>query len=379
MSEPRFPVVERFRLIEASSFCVGRAKSTSGGAREFQSRFNEAFETRFRLEPKSGILVAKVTARSLGSLRLAHLISSSQMMSLMPGLPASSSKARFVLTLQVEGTSIVRQHGREGRAAPGDLFVVDASKPFQVETTKVVLKSIYLDADVLREALPGVDRCTAVTVSTRHGTGRIARTAIEELFDPASETDEESVERIARMLPHALSVAFGPHLKSQAPWSRDDYHRGRIKEFALRNLRDPCLDTQVIADRVGLSVRHLHELFVSEPDTLMRWIRAERLRRIKDELADPALAERPIAIIAYDWGFREPAHFSRAFRTAYGVSPRKFRDSIRLTRPRSSYRRQWIAMPASRPKLSDEPQLDCGNFSAEAKPGDRSRSPREMV
>ena len=365
--------------MEVSSFCVGRAESASGGAREFQSRFNEIFETRFRLEPKGGTLVAKVIAHSSGSLRLAHLRSSSQTMSLMPGLPASSHKGWFVLTLQVDGTSIVRQRGREARAVPGDLFVVDACEPFQVETTKVVLKSIYLDADVLREALPGVDCCTAVTVSTRHGTGRIARAAIEELFDPACETDEESVARIAGMLPHALSVAFGPHLKHQAPWSRDDYHRERIKEFALRNLRNPCLDTHFIAKGVGFSVRHLHELFVSEPGTLMRWVRAERLGRIKDELADPALVERPIATIAYDWGFREPAHFSRAFRTAYGVSPRTFRGSIRLTRPRSSRRGQWITMPASRPELSEERPLDCGNFAAAAESGDRFYAPRHIL
>ena len=365
--------------MEVSSFCVGRAKSASGGAREFQSRFNETFETRFRLAPKGSALIAKVTARSSGSLRLSDLRSSSQTMSLMPGLPASGSKGRFVLTLQIEGMSIVRQRGTEARAVPGDLFVVDACKPFQVETTKVVLKSIYLDADVLREAFPGVYHCTAVTVSTRHGTGRIARAAIEELFDPACEIDEESVVRIAGMLPHALSVAFGPYLKSQAPWSRDDHHRGRIKEFALRNLRDPCLDTHFIAKGVGLSVRHLHELFVSEPDTLMRWIRAERLRRIKDELGDPALDERPIAIIAYDWGFREAAHFSRAFRTAYGISPRIFRGSIRLTRPRSLHRGPWTAMPVSRPELSEEPPLDCGNFAAAAGPRNRPHAPRDML
>jgi AraC-like DNA-binding protein len=358
--------------MEVSSFCVGRAKSASGGAREFQSRFNATFETRFRLEPKGGVLVAKVTAHSSGSLRLAHLRSSSQTMSLTPGLQASPSKGRFVLTLQVEGTSIVRQHGREARAVAGDLFVVDACKPFQLATTKVVLKSIYLDADVLREALPGVDRCTAVTVSTRQGTGRIARAAIEELFDPTCETDEESVARIAKMLPHALSVAFGPHLKRQALWSREDYHREQVKEFALRNLRDPCLATHVIAKRVGLSVRHLHELFVSEPETLMRWIRAERLRRIKDELADPALVERPIATIAYDWGFREAAHFSRTFRTAYGVSPRIFRDSVRLARPR-------FAMPRSRPELIEEPPLDCANFAAAAELSDRSHAPADML
>ncbi len=344
--------------MEVSSFCVGRAKSASGGAREFQSRFNQTFGTRFRLEPKGGALVAKLTAHALGSLRMAHLRSSSQTMSLMPGLPASSTKGRFVLTLQVEGTSIVRQHSREARAVPGDLFVVDACTPFQMETTKVDLKSIYLDANVLKEALPGADRCTAVTVPTRYGAGRIARAAIEELFDPARETDEESLARVAGMLPHALSVAFGSHLKDQARWSRDDHHRERVKEFARRNLRDPSLDTHFIAKGVGLSVRHLHELFVFEPDTLMRWVRAERLGRIRDELADPALVERPIA---------------------YGVSPRIFRESNRLTQTQGSYRGQRTAMPDSRPELSEQPPLDCANFAVTGELGGRSHAPRDML
>jgi AraC family transcriptional activator of tynA and feaB len=370
--------MEQGHLMKVSSFCVGRATSASGGAREFQTKFNKTFETRFRLEPKGGALVAKVTAHSSGSLRLVHLRSSSQTMSLMPGLPASSGKWRFVLTLQAEGTSIVKQGGREARAVPGDLFVFDACKPFEVATTKVDLKSIYVDADLLREAFPTVYRCTAVTVATRHGTGRIARAAIEELFDPAFDADEESVGRIARMLPHALSATFGPHLKGRAPWSRDDCCREQIKAFVLRNLRDHRLDTCVIAKGVGLSVRHLHELFASEPHTLMRWIRTERLRRIKDELADPALVERPIATIAYDWGFGEPAHFSRTFRTAYGVSPRTFRESVKLAQSRSSYRGRWMAMPSSRPELIEEP-LDCGNFAVTGDLDGRSRAPRDML
>jgi AraC-like DNA-binding protein len=247
-----------------------------------------------------------------------------------------------------------------------------------VETTKVALKSIYLDADVLQAVLPGADRCTAVAVSARHGAGRIALAALEELFDPVCDGDEQGAASIAGMLPYALSAAFGSHLKNEAARSRDDRHRERIKEFARRNLRDPGLDTHVIAKGVGLSVRHLHELFVSEPDTLMRWIRAERLKRIRNELADPALLDRPIGTIAYHWGFQESAHFSRTFRAAYGVAPRIFRDSIRLTFPRSSYGAQPIAMPASRAEDIEEPSLDCGDFAAATGPGRAIRAPVEM-
>jgi AraC family transcriptional activator of tynA and feaB len=362
--------------MEPFSFCVGR-RAVTGGAREFQSRFNEKFGTRFRLAPNGGALVAKVTAHSSGSLHLADLRSSSQTISLLPGLPVSPGEQRFVLTLQVEGTSTVRQHDREARAVPGDLFIVDACRPFQVTTTKVILQSIYLDAGALREALPAVDRCTAVTIPTSRGAERIARAVVEQLFCTVHEVDEESALRIARMLPHALSVAFGSHLKIQASWSRDDYRREQAKKFALRNLRDVQLDARIIARGVGLSVRHLHEIFASEPDTLMRWVRSERLRRIKDELADPTLVDRSISTIAYGWGFSEPAHFSRAFRNAYGTSPRAFRDGIARERSRSTQGLASTRAPVHSPVIVEEP-LDCGSFGAATRLGERSQAHSEM-
>jgi AraC family transcriptional regulator, positive regulator of tynA and feaB len=345
------------------SFCVGRERSVRDSARDFQAKFNETLETRFRLEPKDGGLVAKVTVYSSSRLRLALLRSSSHTMSLMPGQSASTDKKQFLVTFQAEGTSIVRQSHREASAVPGNLFVLDACKPFQVETSVVSLQSVYVPADVLREAVPAIDDCTAVVLPTRDGAGRIARVAFEELFDPASEVDEEGISRIAAMLPQTLAVAFGPHLKCRLSSSRDDHHRERIKDFVRRNLRNPRLNTSFIANGVGLSVRRLHELFVSEPKTLMRWTRAERLKRINDALADPALVQRPIANIAYDWGFREPSHFSRTFRTEYGVSPRVVRDKIRFTRPESS------RIPLGRPWLDDRASqkagetLTCGNLA----------------
>jgi AraC family transcriptional activator of tynA and feaB len=313
-------------------FCVGGKRP--GSARDFQARFNETFETRFRVESNGDVLVAKAIAYSSTRLRLVHLRSSTFTMSLMSGQPAPTCKKQFIVTFQAQGTSIVRQDGREAKAVPGSLFVVDAARPFEVRASVGSLQTVCIPADVLREAFPGVDGCTAVALPTRNGAGRIARVVFEELFDPPSEADEEELSRIASTIPNMLSVAFRPLLKGRLS-SRDDQYRERIKEFVRRNLRDPRLNSSFIAKGVGVSLRRLHELFASEPDTLMRWTRAERLKRISAELADPALAERPIANIAYDWGFRQPAHFSRSFRIEYGVSPRIVRDKIRSGRETS--------------------------------------------
>jgi AraC family transcriptional activator of tynA and feaB len=91
------------------------------------------------------------------------------------------------------------------------------------------------------------------------------------------------------------------------------------------HLRRADLSPEMIARGVGLSTRRVHELFGSEPASLMRWIWQERLRRCRDELAAPALRNRSVAEIAFSWGFTSQAHFSRAFRAHVGLTPRDFR------------------------------------------------------
>lgn len=71
---------------------------------------------------------------------------------------------------------------------------------------------------------------------------------------------------------------------------------------------------------------------VAFPNTIdfmqvLSWVWSERLKRAGVDLANPLLARRTIAAIAYDWGFSDPAHFSRAFKAAYKMSPRAFRQT----------------------------------------------------
>jgi AraC family transcriptional activator of tynA and feaB len=56
-----------------------------------------------------------------------------------------------------------------------------------------------------------------------------------------------------------------------------------------------------------------------------RYVLQERLARSRDDLASPIWASLSIERIAYRNGFNDPAHFSRRFRAAFGMSPRDFR------------------------------------------------------
>ena len=100
----------------------------------------------------------------------------------------------------------------------------------------------------------------------------------------------------------------------------------QVRRFIRINLSDPRLDCATISSESGISLRHLHHLFSKEGTTVMRWVWSERLRRIAKDLENPALAHRTISSIAFDWGYSEAAHFSRAFKSVYGVPPLQYRQ-----------------------------------------------------
>ncbi|MFQ6327482.1 helix-turn-helix domain-containing protein [Nocardia sp. CWNU-33] len=59
--------------------------------------------------------------------------------------------------------------------------------------------------------------------------------------------------------------------------------------------------------------------------SLEQWIISQRLDQVPAELARADSRHRSIAMVARRWGFRDPSHFARRFRAAFGMSPREWR------------------------------------------------------
>lgn len=97
-------------------------------------------------------------------------------------------------------------------------------------------------------------------------------------------------------------------------------------ELMASHLADP-LNEQQIADLSGLSSRQLQRLFkeqIGEP--IMRFYRGMRLEKANELLQQSTL---PITEVAIAAGFASSAHFSRAFREQFGVTPRNRRRDSR--------------------------------------------------
>ena len=98
-----------------------------------------------------------------------------------------------------------------------------------------------------------------------------------------------------------------------------------MRAYIAGHVADPTLAPAAIARAHFISRSYLDRLFEDEPRTVAEQIRDARLERCRRDLADPRLADRTVLEVALGWGFQSAAHFSRAFRARYGMSPRDAR------------------------------------------------------
>jgi acetamidase/formamidase/AraC-like DNA-binding protein len=100
----------------------------------------------------------------------------------------------------------------------------------------------------------------------------------------------------------------------------------RLCQTVERKLDDPDLTPARVAESEGISERYLQKLFEGSGSSFTHYLRERRLQRTSAELSNPVEAHHSISEIAYRNGFNDSAHFSRAFRHRFGLSPREFRQ-----------------------------------------------------
>jgi AraC-like DNA-binding protein len=99
----------------------------------------------------------------------------------------------------------------------------------------------------------------------------------------------------------------------------------RIKDYIDRRLSDTDLGPNEIAAAVNISTRYLHKLFQDERRSVSQYVKDQRLEQSRRDLLDPRLANRSISAIAFGCGFGDLSGFNRAFKDAFGISPREMR------------------------------------------------------
>ncbi|MFF5079658.1 helix-turn-helix domain-containing protein [Actinoplanes sp. NPDC000266] len=235
----------------------------------------------------------------------------------------------IALSVQRRADGHIDQHGHRRVVPPGDLLAVDLSAPYDFSWSgegaagclQIPFDQLGLPLDVVRRATPGITASPLYRLVTEHIT-QLAR-------NPAAITGDIAAAEVA-----AASVDLARALLVSAAGSTEHTRQvfaetllTRIRAYTRRNLDDPSLTPARIAAAHNISVRHLYKLCAAAGLSLEQWIIDQRLDRIHHELALPSRAHLPIATIAHRWGFRDPTHFARRFKSRYGQTPSQWRRS----------------------------------------------------
>lgn len=243
-------------------------------------------------------------------------------------LIAGSELKYFKLGIQLAGTGLLLQDGREAVLQPGDLAVYTTDRPYTLafdgDFRSLVLMFPHSALDLPAEAMAQV---TATAISGSGGLGQLVSPFLVRLAENLEAIAGPNGTRLVRNALDLVTTLFNGELDLRAAASRDPHQilLARIHDFIESHLGDPELSPGSIAAAHYISTRHLHDLFRELGTTVSASIRERRLERCRRDLRDPVLADRPVTAIAARWGFLDSAHFSRVFRAAFGESPTGYR------------------------------------------------------
>jgi AraC-like DNA-binding protein len=275
----------------------------------------------------------QVRAADLGTVRVGELWAS------RPG--GADRRRRHIQAMDADlckvdvvarGEVVVEQDGRQARLHAGDFTFVDLSRPAHWTngwSTRVV--AIAFPRKLLPLRADDVAGLTAVGLDAGDGPGALFSSTARQLARQVDHLDPAGAPRVGTAALDLLTVALAGRLDRHGELPADVSRRAlvlRVRAFIEDQLADPELTPAAVARAHHISLRSLYKLFEGEQTSVAGLIRERRLERCRRDLLDPSLGDVPVSAIAARWGLTNAAHFSRAFRAAYGASPVEYRRLV---------------------------------------------------
>lgn len=271
---------------------------------------------------------ARGTITDLGPLRLCSVRSNATTVRRTPQASKDEVAPSLFVGLQMEGSSLVVQGGREAVLSPGALVIWDTTRPYTL-VDEGGIRQHFFRIPLSALALPHdlIARSTAVALTPGHPVAHLASTYLGRI---ASRPDLVTTSAATALGPPSVELVralITTHLDvRRADASPRVTTALRIQEYVRAHLGDPQMTPASIAGAHHISVRQLYNVLAEADISLGDWIRTQRLRACREDLRRPELRTSTIAAIARRWGFTNASTFGRLFRSAYAQSPREWRD-----------------------------------------------------
>lgn len=224
------------------------------------------------------------------------------------------------IACMADGQGLVSQEGRQASLGAGDIVLYDAGRPFHFTLAAQKIYLLRLPRRSLLERCPGGERLTARTLAAGQPGSAPLRTMVEQAVGlDFNSLRPGAAARFGSTLLDLAAATLEFQMGAEASSVTDRGLHGRVVDYIHRHFDDPELSLEGLADVHQVSSRSITRAFARHDQTAMALVWQLRLEASRRALTEGRA--RSVTAAAFDHGFSDVSHFSRAFRKAFGHSP----------------------------------------------------------
>ena len=246
----------------------------------------------------------------------------------------------LLLGLHLEGEVAISQDGRDSLITERTLYLLDPQRAFDVNlkgrNKNVVVK---VPRTRLEARIGQIGDLTACALAPGHAVSALAMGFVEMLPHQSKTLDTIAGLNVAEQALDLIALTLSTHQRTEGASLSSPRAVAllRLKATIERLLVEPGLKPERIATEAGISVRYANTLLAEEGSSVERYINERRLQRCHRALGDPQQDHRSVGEIAFKWGFSDLSHFSRRFKTRFGMSPSEYRREAVRVKSRAAF------------------------------------------
>jgi len=247
----------------------------------------------------------------------------------------SSEASSLIFICQTSGFGTVRQDSQDVKLAAGDITFVDSDRPYEFKFDDVFEQAVLqVPKQIFLERCRWLVGVPPIKLDGKNPLAQLVQVNLKTLLEVGGSLPQSTRPMVFNNVINLLSTALGEAFGETLPDTSEPklMHIQRAKHYIIQNLKESRLCPDGVAHACDISPRYLRALFCEQGQTVSAWIRTQRLESARMELERTSQTGAPINQIAYRWGFSDYSHFCRLFKSAYGMSPRMWRNQI-LTPP----------------------------------------------
>ena len=236
--------------------------------------------------------------------------------------------SRYIRSDRFDGYMFLMSQSGELRLSQGDdrylanhgeALVYRHGTPFELDIPrKYLAMGLWVTPELMARHCPAlVNHKAPIVLKRDSANGLLALAMIENLCTGAVTRQSRNADQlVGATLDVVATVGPEPDLREQR---RNGALLRKLSDYVSRNIDDTDLNLDRLAEASGVSPRTLNRAFAQDGTTPMRWVWDRRLSLAHDALLHARV--RNVTEAAFSFGFKDVAHFSRAFSRKFGLQP----------------------------------------------------------